>query len=292
MPDIHPLAVISPKAKLGQDVSIGPFCVVEADVTIGDRCQLASHVVLKSGTTLAEGNRVGEGSVLGGKPQHLKAGNDLGELRIGPGNEIREFVTIHRSIKPGEATTIGEQNLIMVSSHIGHDCHLGNRTIIANNVMIAGHVSIEDRAFLSGAAGVHQFCRIGALAMVGGQSHITQDVPPYVTVDGVSHKIVGLNQVGLKRAGFTTDDIGQLKMAYRKIYRSGQSWAEMLESLRQEFPTGPAAAFHVFLSGGKRGFTQERRGPRAATIRLRAPEEIEASRNNRAASDDAVKRVG
>jgi UDP-N-acetylglucosamine acyltransferase len=139
---------------------------------------------------------------------------------------------------------------------------------MVNNAMIAGHVTVESRAYIAAAVGIHQFCRVGQLAMVGGQAHITQDIPPFVTIDGLSSEVVGLNRIGLRRNGFTGDDIRQLKAAYRIIYRSGLRFDEILSTLSQQFPTGPASAYHEFLSQGKRGFVRERRAPPKSTIRL------------------------
>ena len=268
MSSIHPMAVVSPSAQVGRDVEIGPFCVVEDDVTIGDGCRLASHVVVRGGTRLGADNVIHEGAVLGGRPQHLRAGKEVGGLLVGDGNSIREFVTIHSGLTPGETTSIGDSNLMMVSAHIAHDCHIGSNTIIANNVLLAGHISIGDRAYLSGAVAMHQFCRVGAYAMVGGQAHIKHDVPPFVTVDGKSSLVVGLNVIGLRRNGFDAGQIRQLKEAYREIYRGGHHWKDLVDVLTARFPTGPAADFPAFLSGGTRGFVQERRTPRLSPLRL------------------------
>ena len=265
---IHPLAAVSPQAELGSNVQIGPFSVVQPNVTVGDGCILESHVVVKTGTTLGPDNRVFEGAVLGGFPQHAHMPDRPGRVVIGSGNTIRENVTVHRALEAGNLTVIGDNNLLMVNSHVAHDCRLGNHTIVANNVMLAGHVTLEDRAYLSGAAAVHQFCRVGTLAMLGGQAHLVKDVPPFVTVDGLSSLVVGLNQIGLRRAGFDLEAIRQLKAAYRVIYRSGLAWAEILARLKSEFGDGPAARFHQFLSTTSRGITPERRGPVGATIKL------------------------
>lgn len=270
---VHPSAVVSPSAQLGQRVQIGPLCVVEEDVIIGDGCKLASHVVIKAGTALGANNEVAEGAVLGGRPQHARAGEECGPLLIGNGNIIREYVTIHRGLSPGGCTSLGEGNMIMVNAHIAHDCEIGNNTIIVNNVMIAGHVIVHDRAYFGGAAGIHQFARVGQLAMIGGQSHLSQDVPPFVMVDGKSNLVVGLNLVGLRRAGFSNDKIRELKAAYRVIYRSGLTWNDTLEVLANTFQEGPAAEFHAFLSTSERGIVQERKTPRAATLPLPSPAE-------------------
>ena len=266
MATIHTTALVHPTAQLGSDVSIGPFCVIEAGVALGDGCRIASRAVIKQNCTLGPENEICEGVVLGGKAQHLKADPKPGKLIIGRGNIIRENSTFHLAMHEQESTVIGDHNLFMVGAHVAHDCKVGSNAIFANNVMLGGHVVVQDRAILSGNVGVHQFCRIGSFAMCGGMARVVQDVPPFVTVDGFGGGIVGLNLVGLKRNGFTGDQISQLKEAYRIIYRSGLKWVEVLETLRRDFTTGPAAEFHAFLSTSKRGFVHERRTPRDATI--------------------------
>jgi UDP-N-acetylglucosamine acyltransferase len=272
---IHPLALVAPSAKLGDGVQIGPFCVVENDVTIGSHCTLESHVIIKSGTTLGEKNHLFEGAVVGGIPQHTNVPERLGRVIVGSGNTIRENVTIHKAMQPDHDTLIGDHCLLMCNAHVAHDCRLGDHVILTNNVMLAGHVTVGSRAFLSGGAGVHQFCRIGTLAMVGGLAHISRDVPPFVTIDGQSSYVVGLNQVGLKRAGHDTKSIARLKQAYRVIYRSGLMWKEILAALREQFHDGAAAEFLPFLISSKRGIVPERRMPPGATIRIHAVEEQE-----------------
>jgi UDP-N-acetylglucosamine acyltransferase len=267
--NIHPLAIVSPKAQIAANVSIGPFSVVEADVTIGEGCELASHVVIKDGTRLGPRTVVHEAAILGGLPQHINKPKQPGLLLIGANNTIREHATLHRAMKAEAATIVGDGNFLMAGVHVAHDCRIGNQVIFANNALLAGHVVVEDRAFVSGAVGVHQFCRIGRLAMVGAHAKVVQDVPPYVTIDGISGCVVGLNLVGLRRGGFTSDEIVQLKKAYRLIYRRGLKWSEVLEQLKIDFPAGPAAVYFEFLSGGTRGFVQDRRMPPGATIKLR-----------------------
>jgi UDP-N-acetylglucosamine acyltransferase len=269
---IHPSCSVSPQARLGRNVEMGPMCVIEADVEIGDGCRLESHVVVKSGTQLGAANYVCEGAILGGLPQHKRTMGNPGTLVIGHRNTIREHVTIHRALTAGSETRLGDNGLLMVNAHVAHDCQLADEIILANNVMLAGHVTVGSRAYLSGAVAVHQYCRIGAFAMVGGQAHIVKDVPPYVTVDGLSSLIVGLNLVGLKRAGFSADELAQLKAAYRMAFRGGQRWDEMLRQLSASFPTGPAAELHQFMAATRRGCVQERRLPRRAALRLHQPE--------------------
>jgi UDP-N-acetylglucosamine acyltransferase len=166
-------------------------------------------------------------------------------------------------------TRIGDNNLLMVGAHVAHDCTVGSNVILANNALLGGFVTVEDRAFVSGAVAVHQFCRVGRLAMIGGCARVVQDIPPYVMVDGRSGLIVGLNLVGLRRNGYSAADVAQLKAAYRVIYRQGLRWTDVLETLKAEFTEGPAALFHPFLSQGTRGFVQERRMPPTATLKLR-----------------------
>ena len=273
--NIHPSAIVSPTAQIAPDVQIGPFCTIEAGVVIGPGCVLESRVALKTGTTLGANNHVSEGAVIGGFPQHVHVPAEPGRVVIGSGNTIRENMTIHRALAPERATVIGDNCMLMVNTHVAHDCHLGNNVIVTNNAMLAGHVRVDDRAYISGAAGVHQFCRVGTLAMVGGQAHMVQDVPPYVTVDGMSSLAVGLNKIGLRRAGFDQAAIRELMAAYRIIYRSDLRWADVLEQLRTQFPTGPAAVFYEFLSTTARGIISERRVPPGATIKIRDTVEAE-----------------
>ncbi len=285
---IHPLALVSPKARIGANVRIGPFSVVEDDVTVGPGCVLEANVVVKSGTVLGENNHIFEGAIIGGPPQHVHMPEKPGRVVIGSGNVIRENVTIHRALQPERATLVGDNNLLMCNAHIAHDCQVGNNTIIVNNVMLAGHVIVEDRAYLSGAVAVHQFCRIGTLAMVGGQAHINKDVPPFVTVDGLSSYVVGLNTIGLRRAGFDAKTIAHLKAAYRVIYRSGLPWAEILEHLRTEFNYGPAAEFYRFLSTTARGIVCQRRDASAPTIKLPQAEDYQLQADLNAAMRAAL----
>jgi len=268
---IHPTASVDPRAELGLDVTIGPFCIVEAGAILGDGCRLEARVVIKSRTTLGCQNEIGEGAVLGGKAQHLQERTPGGTLTVGSHNRIRENVTIHRGWNNDAATIVGDHNMLMVGSHVGHDCRVGDRCVLVNHVLLGGHVQVEDRAYLGGGSAVHQFCRIGRLAMIGGLARVTQDVPPYVMVEGDFTQVVGLNKVGLRRNGYTPEQILQLKEAYRVIYREGRRWDDVLAVLKFRFGTGPAAAFCDFLQTGKRGFVQERRISRKATLKLLDP---------------------
>ncbi|MCC7474533.1 MAG: acyl-ACP--UDP-N-acetylglucosamine O-acyltransferase [Pirellulales bacterium] len=274
---IHPLAVVSPHAELGTNVQIGPFCVIEAGTVLGDDCHLIGRVTIKAGTTLGRENLVMEGAVLGGMPQHVNMPKCPGTTEIGDGNVFRENVTIHRALEAGHVTRIGNHCLFMVGSHAAHDCTVHDNVVLTNNAMLGGHVEVGARAYLGGGAAVHQFCRIGRLAMIGGLARVVQDVPPFVMLDGETAMVVGLNRVGLRRAGFTPDEMLALKTAYRVIYRSGLMWQETLDTLQLEFPVGPAAEFLPFFSSGKRGFVQERRTPPGAIVRIHRDDADEAA---------------
>ena len=264
---IHPTAVVSPDSAIGDNVNIGPFCVIEPDVEIGDGCHISSHVTIKSGTHVGPENIFCEGSIIGGLPQHIRMPESVGDLWIGAGNIVRENVTIHRGLATGESTRIGNGNMLMVGVHIAHDCVIGNHVLMTNNVLLAGHVMVEDHAYLGGAAAVHQFVRIGCYAMVGGFARVIKDVPPFVTIDGDTTKVVGLNSVGLRRNGFDATLMRQLKAAYRVLYRCGLSLEDAVERLQADFQDEPVAHLHRFLLCSKRGVTPERRG-RSGDIRI------------------------
>lgn len=265
---IHPSAVVSPHAELGTNVRIGPFCIVEAGVVVGDRSHLLARVSIKSGTVVGRDNIIMEGTVLGGMPQHVHMPEHPGTTVIGDGNVFRENCTVHRALAAGSETRIGNRCLFMVNAHAAHDCQVADGVVLTNGTMLGGHVSVGEKAYLGGGSAVHQFCRIGRLAMIGGMARVVRDVPPFAMLDGGTAMVVGLNKVGLRRAGFSTAEMVQLKQAYRMIYRSGLMWKEMLDALRMEFTTGPASEFLPFFLGGKRGFVQERRTPPGAVVRL------------------------
>ena len=258
MTDIHTSAVVDPRARIGEGVRIGPFCVIDGDVQIGDHCQLDPHVVVHAGTTIGCENKIHSGAIIGDVPQHLQAGDVTGRVAIGDGNTIREHVTIHRGLESDAETSVGSHNLLMVNVHVAHDCLIGDNVVLVNNVMLAGHVTIEDHAYLSGGVGIHQFCHVGKFAMVAGVGRITRDVPPYVMADGSVRGVVGLNFVGLRRKGFTRDQVTELKEAFRIIYRSELSWPEVLKTLDATFPLGPAAEFGAFFSRCRRGHLPRR----------------------------------
>ncbi len=270
---IHPAAVVSPLAVVHSNVEIGPFAAVEAGAVIGQGCKLAARATVKSSVVLGRDVSVGEGAVVGGMPQHINPPSHPGRVVIGERTVLRENVTVHRAMKEDGETRVGSDCLLMVAAHVAHDCRVGNRVILTNNVLLGGHVQVGDRAVLGGSVAVHQFCRIGRLAMLAGCARVVQDVPPFVLTDGETALIVGLNKIGLKRAGLTEAEVLEIKRAYRTIYRQGLPFADMIAALEAEFTTGPAAEFASFFQDGKRGFVQERRNPPGATVRLHASDD-------------------
>ena len=233
---VHPTAVVDPAARLGAGVEIGPYAVIGPEVEIGENSRIGPHVVLDGRVRLGRGNRVFPGACIGLEPQDLKYGGAPTEVVIGDDNTIRECVTINRATAEGERTVLGNGNLLMAYSHIGHNCLLGDRIVIANGVAVAGHVVIGDRAVIGGVLGIHQFVHIGSLAMVGGMSRIDRDVPPFMMVEGHPGRLRGLNRIGLRRSGLAERDDGaqwrQLQELWTLLYRSDLVLAEGLRQAR------------------------------------------------------------
>jgi UDP-N-acetylglucosamine acyltransferase len=232
---IHPTAVIHPDAEIHPTVQIGAYGVIGARVKIGAGTVIGPHVVIDGDTEIGEHNQIFAGAVIGSEPQDLKYDGGCNAVRIGNGNQIREYVTINQATHVGEVTQIGDNNLLMAYTHVGHNCVLEDNVIIANGVALAGHVYIESQARISGVLGVHQFVHIGRLAMIGGMARIDRDVPPYVLVEGNPGRVRTLNLVGLKRAGLgeleNGDVLKSLKKAFRLVYRSDLSFERAMEQL-------------------------------------------------------------
>jgi UDP-N-acetylglucosamine acyltransferase len=224
---IHPTAIVDPSAELAAGVSVGPYSVIGPRVRIGAGTIVGPHVVIKGPTTIGEGNRILQFASVGEDPQDKKYGGEDTRLEIGHRNLIREYCTINRgTAQDAGVTRIGDDNWLMSYTHIAHDCQVGNNVIMSNNATLAGHVHVEDHAILSGFTAVHQFCRIGVHSFVGGLAGVTRDVLPYMLVAGQPPEPHGINQEGLKRRGFTPEQIRNLKDAYRILYRSGLKLAE------------------------------------------------------------------
>jgi len=233
---IHPTALVEDGASLAADVFVGPYAVVGPLAKIGAGCRILAHAQIVNDVELGENCLVGRGAVLGDDPQSLGFDPQTpSSLRIGPNNQFREHVTIHRGAKPGSATKIGSSNFFMVGSHVGHDSVIGDRNVIANACLLGGHVTVGNRAFLGGGAGFHQFTRIGDLAMVQGNAIVNRDVPPYV-IAGAQSQLFGLNTVGLRRAEIPSDRRDEIRRVFRHIFRSDLNLGQALEqALGQEW---------------------------------------------------------
>jgi len=256
-PEIHPSAIIDSGACVGDDVSIGPYCIIGEGVELGDGCLLHSHVVLAGPTIIGKQNEFYPHCVIGGRSQDLKYEGEPTYLRIGDGNTFREFVTVNRGTSPGEATTIGNNGLFLAYAHLAHDCVVGSGVIFSNNGTLAGHVTVEDNAIMGGLSAVHQFCRIGRHAITGGCSKIVQDVPPFMIADGNPAQIRGINSVGLQRHGFDKDQIRDLKQSYRLIYRSNLTVKDAVEKLKKQYADKeedyPVHELIAFIEASERG---------------------------------------
>jgi len=249
---IHPTAIIHPKAKLHASVCVGAFALIDEGVEIGAHCIIGPHVYLTGLITIGAQNRFHAGCVIGDAPQDMKYDGTPTRLRIGDHNLFREHVTVHRSNKPSEETIIGSHNFLMANCHIAHNCLLGNHVIIANGALLGGHVTVGDRAFISGNCLVHQFTRVGTLALMQGGSAISKDLPPF-TVSLRVNEMCGLNTVGLRRANFTTVERFELKQVYHALFRSGPNLARAVEAARRRFRSLAAAALIDFVAAASRG---------------------------------------
>lgn len=241
MPAIHPTAIIEPGARLGGDITIGPYSCIGADVELGDGVSIMAHVVVGGRTTIGPRTRIFPFASIGLPPQDLKYHGEESTLRIGADNTIREHVTMNPGTEGGGMlTSVGDRCLFMVGAHVAHDCKVGNGVIMANNATLAGHVEIGDHAVLGGLSAVHQFVRIGQNAMIGGMSGVEHDVIPYGSVMGDRARLAGLNVVGLRRRNFSRDEIHALRSAYRMIFAAEGTMAERIEDAAEMFKDAPA----------------------------------------------------
>ncbi len=234
--DIHNTAIVHPKAQLREEVKIGPYSIIGEGVTIGDNTRIESHVVIKGNITIGRNCRIYPQVVIGGEPQDFDYRGEETFIIIGDDNIIREGVTIHRASGEGKATKIGDGNFLMAYSHIAHNCQVGNKTIISNLGSLAGYSVVEDRAVIGGLAGVHQFTRIGKLCMIGGLSKVVKDIPPYTMADGHPAKLCGLNIIGLRRAGITSEEREAIKKAFKIWHNSKVNRTQAIELIEKEVP--------------------------------------------------------
>lgn len=259
---IHPGAFVHPQARLDPTVTVGPGAVIDAEVEVGAGTVIGPHVHLTGHTTVGAGNRFHTGCVIGDAPQDLKYDGAPTRLRIGDRNVFREHVTVHRSNRLDEDTVLGSDNFLMAHCHVGHNCRLGDHVTLANGATLAGHVSVGDRAFISGNCLVHQFTRVGTLALMQGGSAISKDLPPYIIARG-DNDICGLNIIGLRRAGVGEADRLELKRLYRALFRSGRGVREAAAAVRGEFTGACSRRLLDFLADTKRGVLVPRSRPDA-----------------------------
>lgn len=260
---IHPTAIVNDGAKLGNNVSIGAFCVIGAEVKLGDNVRLHSHVVVEGNTTIGDGTEIFPFASIGHIPQDLKFHGEKSRLEIGKNNIIREHVTMNPGTEGGGLLTkIGDNCLFMMASHVAHDCHVGNNVIMANNATIAGHVHVGDFAIIGGLSAVHQFVRIGHHAMIGGMSGIENDIIPYGQANGERATLAGLNLVGLKRRGFSREDIHALRSAYKMLFAPEGTLAKRVENVGGIFKDNSAVmeVLGFMQADGARALCQPKNG--------------------------------
>jgi len=254
---IHKTAIVSTKAKLPEDISVGPYTLIGDDVTIGAGTRIGAHCVIEGDTTIGCNCEIFTGAVIGSRPQDLKYKGEKVFLEIGNNNIIREYCTLNPAVEEGAKTKVGNNNLFMAYSHIAHDCVVGDGCVIANNGTLAGHVTIEDKAVIGGLVAIHQFVRIGELSIVGGCSKVVQDIPPYSTCDGHPARVYGLNLVGLRRHGIAKESIHQLNSAFKVLFNEGLLLKHALQRIEKEIPqTREVSCLVDFIKKSQRGIAR------------------------------------
>ena len=262
MAQIHPTALVASTAQLADDVSVGAYTLIGPDVSVGAGSRIGPHCVIEGHTRIGRDNQIFQFSSIGAAPQDMKYAGEATELIIGDRNTIREFCTFNTgTVQDGGATRIGNDNWIMAYVHIAHDCQLGDHIILANNATLAGHVHLADWVFIGGLTGIHQFVKIGAHAMAGFASAVTQDVPPFMTVDGNPLAVHGFNVVGLRRRGFTAERIAGVKQMHKLLYRQGKTLAQATEEIAALADSSPesrddVALMTAFLAQATRGIAR------------------------------------
>jgi UDP-N-acetylglucosamine acyltransferase len=262
---IHPTAIVEPGAQLGVDVQIGPHAFVAATARLGDACVLGPNAVVLDHATLGARCTLHAGAVVGGLPQDLSFGGEPSFVEIGDDCTFREGATVNRGTKPGSVTRLGRHVFMMANSHVAHNCVVGDHVVFANNAMVGGYAVLGDRCFLGGGVGIHQFCRVGRLAMVGALCFVSKDLPPFCTsVSCANSHVGGLNLVGLRRNGFEASARAQVKRAFVLLYRSGLNRTQAADALRAESDNPFAAEFADFIQTAKRGICRPSFGAAAA----------------------------
>ncbi len=254
---VAPTARIHPHAVIGAGCVVGEYCVIESDVVLGAGNIFEPYVYVKRWTTLGERNEVSAGTALGTDPLDKGFTGERSYLKIGNANKIREHYTISRGTQPESETIVGDENYIMTSGHIAHNCKIGSRCVIASCALVAGYAEVEDQAFISGGVVIHQYSKIGRLAMIGGNTRVNSDVPPYFLYSDFNIAAKGLNLVGLRRAGFKAGEVASLKTAYKLLYKSGLKLEEALQRIEAEVPTEHTLHLVEFVRSSKRGICRE-----------------------------------
>ena len=258
MAKIHPTAIVNKKARV-DSVEVGPYAIIEDDVTIGKGTKVMAHAYICSGTTIGEDCEVHMGAVLGHTPQHLQFKGGKSYLKVGDKNIFREYSSVHRGFKEGASTVIGNDNFFMGCSHIAHDCRIGDNVVICNGALVAGYAVVEDKAFISGNATIHQFVKIGTLAMIGGLARVNKDVVPYMLIEGDS-EVCSPNLVGLKRSEISEKAKAQIRNIYKLIYRSGLNVSQALDEIAKVGGLTDEARHMVeFIKSSERGICKHRK---------------------------------
>jgi len=254
---IHPTAIISPKAKLETGVVVGAYSIISDNVVVGKNTKIGSHCVIEGNTTIGNNCEIFTGAVIGSRPQDLKFKNEKVFLEIGNNNIIREYCTLNPGTEEGAKTIVGDNNLLMAYSHVAHDCKIGNSCVLANNSTLAGHVTIEDKAVIGGLVAIHQFVRIGMLSIIGGCSKVVQDIPPFSTCDGHPARVFGLNLIGLRRKGISQESIKQISKAFKLIFNSGLSVKHAIQKAEKELEQSEEIVYLInFAKNSERGLTR------------------------------------
>jgi UDP-N-acetylglucosamine acyltransferase len=254
---VHPTAIIHPKAHIGSGCEIGPYCIIGENVTLGEKCKLHSHVVIDGHTTLGKENEIFPFASIGLKTQDLKWKGGITRTEIGDGNTFREYVTIHSATSDGEITRVGSRNTILAYCHIAHNCVVGDRIIMSNVATLAGHVTVEDSAVIGGLAAVHQFCRIGKMAMIGGCSKVVQDVPPFMMADGNPAETRTINKTGMERNGVSDEAQAALRHAYKILFREGLTVSNAITAVEEKLPPLPEVKHLIqFVRSSERGISK------------------------------------
>lgn len=253
--EIHPTAIVNPKAEIDLGVIIGPYCIIGEGVRIRKGTEITSHVLIECNTEIGENCKIYPFTTIGLPPQDLKYKGEKTGVKVGKNNIIREYITIHRASVGGDGmTTVGDNNFLMAYVHIAHDCKIGSHVIMANAATLGGHVVVEDHAVVGGLVAIHQFTRIGAYAMVGGFSGVAQDIPPYTIAAGARARLFGLNTIGLKRHGFTDETMNDLKNAYKILFREKRTLKDALKRIQEKLTyTEEIKHLVEFIQNSKRG---------------------------------------